>query len=624
MKTKLIYFLIFLVTATSCEDFLNPAQGLVLPEENVPADEVELRSLSLGLYSLQQDLVEQIVMLGELRADLLVVTGNADPDLRELSNFQVTENNRYASPSKFYRLVAASNKLIRILEQSHPEVLDKNSAVSNYHRMYGEAVVMRSWAYFYAVRIFNEIPYIPESLNTIDEINGYVNTPGSYTDSVYINYTANGKDTYIVRDTTFTFTEKKFLNQDLMTRQCIKDIMNKVRVVGVDYSNKDKTNDATWNLTVWNETALKAFLVQMYMHINNYSDALDILVPNFLRRTIDNVTDANIKYAIDSRFSGDKWSTIFTSIDGYEHIFTLQFQKTQASWQLNNLQYYFSNLAPNVYAIKPSQKSIRLWESQWKNYSINTTDPNKAFTVNQGTPGDFSRGFGRSFIYAKKGVPLSQTTVTYMLDLKARGFWDEVNDIMQDVDTVAYKYTIGKGAFDKNANFIVYRAPAMHLYASEIFANRQYIDGNSNRHDISAAEDYIYTGDYISTYDSHMGTAGRAGFPLKSGKTVDRDRYYIFDPNNNQIIGYKDILTTNDKQLYMEDIIMDERARELAFEGERFYDYIRIARRRQAAGNNGIEWLAENISKSRPASERSAIKARLMDEKNWYLPFILK
>jgi hypothetical protein len=624
MKKKLIYFLIFLVTATSCEDFLNPTQGLVLPEENVPADEVELRSLSLGLYSLQQDLVEQIVMLGELRADLLVVTGNADPDLRELSNFQVTENNRYASPSKFYRLVAASNKIIRILEQTHPEVLDKTSAVSNYHRMYGEAVVMRSWAYFYAVRIFNEIPYIPESLNTIGEINGYVNTPGTFTDSVYINYTANGKDTYIVRDTTFTFTEKKFLNQDLMTRQCIKDIMNKVRVVGVDYSNKDKTNDATWNITVWNETALKAFLVQMYMHINNYSDALDILEPNFLRRTVDNVTDANIKYAIDSRFSGDKWSTIFTSIDGYEHIFTLQFQKTQTSWQLNNLQYYFSNLAPNVYAIKPSQKSIRLWESQWKNYSINTTDPNKAFTVNQGTSGDFSRGFGRSFIYAKKGIPLSQTTVVYMLDLKARGFWDEVNDIMQDVDTVAYKYTIGKGPFDKNANFIVYRAPSLHLYAAEIFANRQYIDGTSIRHDIADAEDYIYTGDYISTFDSHVGTAGRAGFPLKFGKTVDRDRYYIFDPNNNQIIGYKDIATTNDKQLYMEDVIMDERARELAFEGERFYDYIRIARRRQAASNNGIEWLAENISKSRPASERSAIKARLLNEKNWYLPFILK
>jgi len=621
---KIVYFLLLLVVTTGCDDFLNPAQGLVLPEKNVPADEVELRSLSLGLYKLQQDLVEQIVMLGELRADLLAVTPNADPDLREISSFQVTENNRYASPSKFYRLVAASNKVIRILEQTHPEVLDKNSAVSNYHRMYGEAVVMRSWAYFYAVRIFNEIPYIPESLNTIDEINEYVNTPGTFTDSIYINYSTNGKDTYIVRDTTFVFTEKKFLNQDLMTRQCIKDIKNKVRVVGVDYSNKDQINDVTWNTTVWNEDALKAFVVQMYMHINNYTDALDILVPNFLRRTVVNVSDVNVKYAIDNRFEGANWSNIFTSIDNYEHIFTLQFQKTQASWQLNNLQYYFSNIAPNIYAVKPTPKSIRLWESQWKDYTINTSNPNLAFTIEPGTPGDFSRGFGRSFIYAKKGIPLSQTTVAYMLQLKGLGFWDEVNDIMKDVDTVAYKYTIGKSPYDKNANFIVYRAPSMHLYAAEIFANRQYLDGSNFRHDISAAEDYIYTGDFIGTNDGRMGVARRAGFSSKLGKTVDRDRYYIFDPNNNQIIGYKDITTTLQKQLYMEEVIMDERARELAYEGERFYDFIRIARRREAAGNSGIEWLAENISKSRPAYERATIKARLMDEKNWYLPFILK
>ena len=421
---KIIYVLIVLVLTTSCDDFLNPEQGLVLPESQVPSDEVELRSVSLGLYSLQQDLVEQIVMLGELRGDLLLVTENADPDLREINSFQITESNRYVNPSNFYKLIAASNKLIRILEQLHPEVLDKDSPVSNYHRMYGEAVAMRAWAYFYAVRIYDEIPYIPETLNTIEEVNDYVNSPGEYTDSVYINYTPNGIDSYPIYDTTFVFTERKFLNQDLMTRQCIKDIHEKVRVVGVDYSNLDQINDVTWNTTVWNEDALQAFLVQMYMHIDNYTDALDILVPTFLRRTVENVNDQYVKYAVDNRFAGSRWSSIFTSIDNLEHIFTLQFQKTQSSWQLNNLQRYFSIVPPNIYAVRPSAKSIRLWESQWKNYSINTVNPNNAFTVEPGIPGDFSRGYLRSYKYVKNGITLSESEVAEMLNLKLLGYCD--------------------------------------------------------------------------------------------------------------------------------------------------------------------------------------------------------
>ncbi|HKK61008.1 MAG TPA: RagB/SusD family nutrient uptake outer membrane protein [Bacteroidales bacterium] len=625
MKKSILHILLLLVIMTSCEDFLNPEQDLIVPENDVPADEVELQSISLGLYSLQQDLVEQIVILGELRADLLTVTDNADADLREINSLQISENNRYASPSKFYKLIAASNKVIRILEKIHPEVLDDESPASNYHKMYGEAVAMRSWAYFYAVRIYDEIPYIPETLNTIDEINEYVNSPGEYTDSVYIDYTPTGLGVETIYDTTYVYNEKKFLNQDQITRRCIKDIEEMVNYIGVDYSAKDEIDDPTWNITVWNRDALNALLVQMYTHINNYQAAYDILVPVFLRRSIEDVDDDYIKYAVDDQYSFGNWKKIFSGIAEGEHIFALKFQKVDKTWQLNRLHRYFSIKTPNTYMMKPTAKSVELWESQWKGYEIGgLSNPNNAYTDEPGIPGDFYRGYSASYIYMKNGKPLDKDEVEEMLNLKLLGFYDEANEIMKGVDTVAYKYSINKSVYDYDANYVVYRAAAMHLYAAEIKINQQIQDGSTTRHDIADAEDYIYTGDYIGGDDERMGTAGRVGFSQKTGKRVDGDEVYIFHPDNNEIIGYENIIDKLKKQLYMEDVLMQERARELAFEGERFYDLIRIAKRREQAGNNGIEWMANKISETHPASDRAEIKARLMDESNWYLPFILK
>ena len=152
-------YLLLIDAFSSCDNYFNPDQEIYITEDKLLDDWNEYRALEMGLYGLQRDLAEQLVVLGELRGDLLTITENADADLVEIYNFDVNRDNRYASPVNFFKLIAACNNFIYLLEKKHPEVLDPSVAVTNYDRLYGEALCMRAWAYFNAVRIYGKVPF---------------------------------------------------------------------------------------------------------------------------------------------------------------------------------------------------------------------------------------------------------------------------------------------------------------------------------------------------------------------------------------------------------------------------------------------------------------------------------
>ncbi|WP_088655146.1 RagB/SusD family nutrient uptake outer membrane protein [Geofilum rhodophaeum] len=73
--------------------------------------------------------------------------------------------------------------------------------------------------------------------------------------------------------------------------------------------------------------------------------------------------------------------------------------------------------------------------------------------------------------------------------------------------------------------------------------------------------------------------------------------------------------TLQDSILYVEDLIVTELALETAFEGNRFHDLMRVAKRR-----NDPAYLASKVA-SRAGAESLRLQGLLMDEKNWYLPY---
>lgn len=628
MRQSVIYrfisgvLLFSLLGLFSCEKFFDPDQDIILKQDNFFKDWYDYRAAAMGLYGLQQELAEQLLILGELRADLLEVTPNASRDLIEVQNFQVSPQNAYASPRNFYRLIAACNNLQRTLEQYHPEVLDEDAQITNYDRLYGEVLTMRAWAYFNAVRIYGKVPWIPVSMTSIDEIVEFVNSPQSVYVEYEVLYNIDGYHNDTIWYDEPVLLENAYLELPAIVDSCNHQLLTQVKAIGVNHYLNN--NDLSWEVTTWNEYALAYVLGQMNLFKGDLGAAIHHF--NHILFIVD-LESSGVRYGLDNLFQRSNWRSIHTTINRNEHLFVMWFGKSHR--QTNQFQSMFSVVPPNKYELKPTSIAVHKWETIWDNWDYVRPAPINPGDMYlqpglEGVPGDFFRGHNISYAYILDEEPIHRETVEEMLELKRDENDFEVEKLMEGKDTVVYKYTLGRenDPFASDANFIIARASSVHLYAAEIYAYFANDTSQQGQHlpKPARSESYVNDGSYNGN-GKQLGVRGRVGFSDGQEKIyLTRSYLYHHDPFTNQIVGYDDWrgIDLAVKQEYMEDQVIDERARELAFEGERFYDLMRVAKKR---GDNS--YLADRVAAKFSGSDAERIRSLLMNESNWYLPFFL-
>jgi starch-binding outer membrane protein, SusD/RagB family len=165
---QIIFGLIgFAVVFTSCDTLLDvDSERNIFPENHkIDSPNDSIYSM-IGIFTQLQKLANSYVVLGELRADLMTIAENASPELREINNLEIPEENPYNVIEDYYSIINHCNYLINNIDTAFTAGGEKSL-----YKEYAAAKAIRAWTYMQIVFNYGKAKYYTEPLLTVQAAN---------------------------------------------------------------------------------------------------------------------------------------------------------------------------------------------------------------------------------------------------------------------------------------------------------------------------------------------------------------------------------------------------------------------------------------------------------------------
>ena len=171
--------LVAAVALSSCKKILDVQPETALDRDQTYRNVYDADAAVLGVYGKFLQLAKPYVLLNELRADLLSPTFNADLYLQQLSNHTVSADNPYISPMPFYEVILNCND---VMVNFNKMLADKKLKTDEYNQRYSDVVSIRTWVYLQLGIHFSKdpqgtvgVPYITAPLVSIADVKNEAN-----------------------------------------------------------------------------------------------------------------------------------------------------------------------------------------------------------------------------------------------------------------------------------------------------------------------------------------------------------------------------------------------------------------------------------------------------------------
>jgi len=301
----------------------------------------------------------------------------------------------------------------------------------------------------------------------------------------------------------------------------------------------------------------KAVLGELYLEKGDYVNAA-----KYLKMACESYLNQPTVFKVDKAYTKEAWKNIFIGAEYQETENMSYVTYNLYENQINPLPRWL--MASDLYLAKPAQALVDSFKIQIQS--------NKK-------PGDLYRGQG----------------ITY--------------DTIATGETYISKYSLDKGQ-EFSTDIIISRAADWHLELAEA------LNRTGNPTDESYALILLNAGfanEKVkpAAYAKWSGNLGVRGRAYLGSKVVPDSVDFVSGSDTTRVK-----LEGEARTEYIEDLIMDERAMELAFEGHRWFDLVRIANRRGKP-----EYLADKVAaKYDDPILAEQVRSKLMNPANWYLP----
>ncbi len=563
----------------SCNKTFDKLPNDVIDKSQTYRDVGDADAAVVGIYGQVMGIADKYIVLNELRGDLMDVTPNADKYLNEINTESVSQDNPYSDPRPFYAIIMNCNDALANFKLM---VKDNRMTQADFDIRYSAVGAIRSWLYLQLGIQFGSVPYVTNPLANVNDLKNQANYPR-------LNFNQ-------LIDSLTQFTESLPYKTPFPAGTSL--------LTTVDGYATDKffipIKCLLGDLYLWKGDYVQA--ATNYHYMMNYAD---ILYPAMNSEQ----WFETYKIAYTGNINGANWSNIFTQPYGerysnYEIMWDLPFDQ---SFSPKNpfIKLFYNSVGG--YLLKPSQLAINNWTAQ---------------TRNDNTPGDF-RGNGASY--------------------KIVGGQPIINKFVSNYSPLL--------PFATNDKWILYRAATLHFHFAEAairagqtelaygFLNwglkytldPEHLGTAHDSRDVTNIEQSFGApfdfdarqGDFPSfrsPWYRNNGINGRVSLPLE---IIDSSKYYDTTSLPRQFLNAS---SQDSLELNMENYLVNSSALELAFEGDRWPDLLRIAlRREKEQPGSGVAFLQAKISAKFIAAGEpglaATVSAKLADPKNWFLKF---